>query len=73
MLPSPLTIGLGLTAPEVAAAKDKTTGAVKVLQRRGLASLARLLGSPPGPGDAWQRPYPSPDPAHPRSQEEQEV
>jgi hypothetical protein len=34
----------GLTAPEVAAALGKTTGAVKALQHRGLASLARVLG-----------------------------
>jgi RNA polymerase sigma-70 factor (ECF subfamily) len=34
----------GLTAPEVAAALGKTTGAVKALQHRGLASLARLGG-----------------------------
>jgi RNA polymerase sigma-70 factor, ECF subfamily len=34
----------GLTAPEVAEALGKTTGAVKALQHRGLASLARILG-----------------------------
>jgi DNA-directed RNA polymerase specialized sigma24 family protein len=34
----------GLTAPEVADALHKTTGAVKSLQHRGLASLARVLG-----------------------------
>jgi RNA polymerase sigma-70 factor (ECF subfamily) len=34
----------GLTAPEVAAILGKTTGAVKALQHRGLASLARVLG-----------------------------
>jgi RNA polymerase sigma-70 factor, ECF subfamily len=34
----------GLTAPEVAAVLGKTTGAVKALQHRGLASLARILG-----------------------------
>jgi hypothetical protein len=34
----------GLTAPEVAAALHKTTGAVKALQHRGLASLAGVLG-----------------------------
>jgi hypothetical protein len=32
------------TAPEVAAALHKTTGAVKALQHRGLASLAVVLG-----------------------------
>jgi DNA-directed RNA polymerase specialized sigma24 family protein len=35
----------GLTAPEVAMVLGKTTGAVKALQHRGLASLARLLVS----------------------------
>jgi len=39
-----LRIAAGLTAPEVAATLGKTTGAVKALQHRGLASLARLLG-----------------------------
>ena len=39
-----LRIAAGLTAPEVAAATGKTTGAVKALQHRGLASLARALG-----------------------------
>jgi RNA polymerase sigma-70 factor, ECF subfamily len=34
----------GLTAPEVAAIMGKTTGAVKALRHRGLASLARVLG-----------------------------
>jgi RNA polymerase sigma-70 factor, ECF subfamily len=38
-----LRIAAGLTAPEVAAALGKTTGAVKALQHRGLASLARIL------------------------------
>jgi RNA polymerase sigma factor (sigma-70 family) len=61
----------GLTIPEVAAALGKTTGAVKALQHRGRANLARLLGlrrphEPPEP------PYPSPDPAHQRSQKEQQ-
>ena len=37
----------GLTAPEVAAILGKTTGAVKALQHRGLASLARVLGLQP--------------------------
>jgi RNA polymerase sigma-70 factor (ECF subfamily) len=62
----------GLTAPEVAAALHKTTGAVKALQHRGLASLARLLGlrSPHDPPDP---PYPSRDPARlPSKEEEQE-
>jgi RNA polymerase sigma-70 factor (ECF subfamily) len=40
----------GLTAPEVAKLLSKTTGAVRALQHRGLASLARALGLRP-PGD----------------------
>jgi DNA-directed RNA polymerase specialized sigma24 family protein len=61
----------GLTAPEVAAALGKTTGAVKALQHRGLASLARALGlrSSSEPSD---RRYPSPDPAHPSTQNQQQ-
>jgi RNA polymerase sigma-70 factor, ECF subfamily len=52
-----------LTAPEVARILNKSTDAVKALQHRGLASLARLLGvtndtSPPEP------PSPTSDPAH---------
>jgi RNA polymerase sigma-70 factor, ECF subfamily len=39
-----LRLAAGLTAPEVAAIVGKTTGAVKALQHRGLASLARVLG-----------------------------
>jgi RNA polymerase sigma-70 factor, ECF subfamily len=39
-----LRTAAGLTAPEVAAIVGKTTGAVKALQHRGLASLARVLG-----------------------------
>jgi RNA polymerase sigma-70 factor (ECF subfamily) len=39
-----LRIAAGLTGPEVAAIVGKTTGAVKALQHRGLASLARVLG-----------------------------
>jgi RNA polymerase sigma-70 factor, ECF subfamily len=38
-----LRLAAGLTAPEVAATLGKTTGAVKSLQHRGLASLARVL------------------------------
>src|SRR6266511_3792182 len=67
-----LRMAAGLTAPEVAAALHKTTGAVKALQHRGLASLARLLGlrSPHDPPDP---PYPSLDPARlPSKEEEQE-
>jgi RNA polymerase sigma-70 factor (ECF subfamily) len=61
----------GLTAPEVAEILGKTTGAVKALQHRGLASLARVLGlrSPP---DTQERPYPSPDPGRLTSQEDEE-
>ena len=61
----------GLTAPEVAAMLGKTTGAVKALQHRGLASLSRVLGlrSPEQPPE---RPYPSPDPDRLTSQEEEE-
>ncbi len=39
-----LRIAAGRTAPEVAGILNKSTGAVKALQHRGLASLARLLG-----------------------------
>jgi RNA polymerase sigma factor (sigma-70 family) len=41
-----LRLAAGLTAPEVAATLGKTTGAVKALQHRGLASLARKLELP---------------------------
>jgi RNA polymerase sigma-70 factor, ECF subfamily len=62
----------GLTAPEVAAILGKTTGAVKALQHRGLASLARVLGGLRSPHQAQERPYPSPDPGRLTSQEEEE-
>jgi len=39
-----LRLAANLTAPEVARILHKSTEAVKALQRRGLASLARLLG-----------------------------
>jgi RNA polymerase sigma factor (sigma-70 family) len=39
-----LRMAAGLTAPEVAATLGKTTGAVKALQNRGVAGLARVLG-----------------------------
>jgi RNA polymerase sigma-70 factor, ECF subfamily len=61
----------GLTAPEVAAIVGKTTGAVKALQHRGLASLARVLGLR-SPQEAQERPYPSPDSGRLTSQEEEE-
>jgi RNA polymerase sigma-70 factor, ECF subfamily len=66
-----LHMAAGLTAPEVAAVMGKTTEAVKSLQRRGLASLARVLGLR-NPAEAQERPYPSPDPARLTSQEEEE-
>jgi RNA polymerase sigma-70 factor, ECF subfamily len=61
----------GLTAPEVAELLGKTTGAVKSLQFRGLASLARMLGlrSPEQPPE---RPYPSTGSDRLTSQEEEE-
>ena len=61
----------GMTAPEVAAVLGKTTGAVKALQHRGLASLARVLGLR-SPDEPQERPYPSPDPGRLTSQEEEE-
>jgi RNA polymerase sigma-70 factor, ECF subfamily len=61
----------GLTAPEVAAILGKTTGAVKALQHRGLASLARVLGLR-SPQESQERPYPSPDPGRLTSQEEED-
>ena len=61
----------GLTAPEVAAIVGKTTGAVKALQHRGLASLARVLGLR-SPHETQERPYPSPDSGRLTSQEEEE-
>ncbi len=61
----------GLTAPEVAAVLGKTAGAVKSLQFRGLASLARVLGLR-SQAEAQERPYPSPDPGRLTSQEEEE-
>jgi RNA polymerase sigma-70 factor, ECF subfamily len=39
-----LRTAAGLTGPEVAAIVGKTTGAVKALRHRGVASLARMLG-----------------------------
>jgi DNA-directed RNA polymerase specialized sigma24 family protein len=66
-----LRMAAGLTAPEVAATLGKTTGAVKALQHRGLASLARLLGLR-SPEESKPRPYPSSDPDRLTSQEEEE-
>jgi len=58
----------GMTAPEVAAILGKTTGAVKALQHRGLASMGRVLGLR-SPDQAQERPY---DPDHLVSQENQQ-
>ena len=57
-----LRMAAGLTALEVAETLGKTTGAVKALQHRGPASLARVPGLR-SPQEAQERPYPSPDPA----------
>jgi RNA polymerase sigma-70 factor (ECF subfamily) len=61
----------GLTAPEVAEILGKTTGAVKALQHRGLASLARVLGLR-SQEQPRERPYPSSDPGRLTSQEDEE-
>jgi RNA polymerase sigma-70 factor, ECF subfamily len=66
-----LRMAAGLTAPEVADLLGKTTGAVKALQHRGLASLARVLGLR-SPEEPQERPYPSPDPGRLTSQEDEE-
>jgi hypothetical protein len=55
----------------VAAILGKTTGAVKALQHRGLASMARVLGLR-SPHESQERPYPSPDPGRLTSQEEED-
>jgi RNA polymerase sigma factor (sigma-70 family) len=65
-----LRMAAGLTAPEVAATLHKTTGAVKALQHRGLASLAVVVGLRDADLDnaaarlrAWlRRPQPPPTP-----------
>jgi RNA polymerase sigma factor (sigma-70 family) len=67
-----LRMAAGLTAPEVAETLGKTTGAVKALQYRGLASLARILDGLRSPHETQKRPYLSPDPARLTSQEEEE-
>jgi RNA polymerase sigma factor (sigma-70 family) len=68
-----LRMAAGLTAPEVATVLHKTIGAVKALQHRGLANLARRLRLRPQPPDAAapKRPHPgldlyptAPQPAH---------
>jgi RNA polymerase sigma-70 factor, ECF subfamily len=67
-----LRMAAGLSAPEVAETLGKTTGAVKALQHRGLASLARVLDGLRSPRETQERPYLSPDPARLTSQEEEE-
>ena len=67
-----LRMAAGLTAPEVAETLGKTIGAVKALQHRGLASLARVLDGLRSPRETQERPYRSPDPARLTSQEEEE-
>jgi RNA polymerase sigma factor (sigma-70 family) len=59
----------GLTAPEVAAILGKTTGAVKALHHRGLASLAKVLGLQ-STASTSERPFLAPDPDHPARQEQ---
>ena len=56
-----------LTAPEVAGILHKSTDAVKALQHRGLASLARVLGVTNDPSSPESQP-PSSDPARLRRQ-----
>lgn len=53
-----LRLGSGLNSSEIARVLGKRTGAVKALQRRALAGLARTLGSP-NPAELAQRPYPA--------------
>jgi RNA polymerase sigma-70 factor (ECF subfamily) len=53
-----LRVTAGLTVPEVATVLQKTTSAVKTLDSRGLASLARMLGQ----RAPLKPPYPSLDP-----------
>jgi RNA polymerase sigma-70 factor, ECF subfamily len=65
-----LRMAAGLTAPEVADVVGKTTNAVKALQHRGLASLARALGAQNGTGSA-EDPYPSTGPERLSSQEDE--
>jgi RNA polymerase sigma factor (sigma-70 family) len=67
-----LRMAAGMTPPEVATALHKTTGAVKALQHRGVASMARLLGRR-NPHDPSDPPYPSPDADHLTSQEQQDA
>jgi RNA polymerase sigma-70 factor (ECF subfamily) len=66
-----LRMAAGLTAPEVADAVGKSTGAVKALQHRGLASLARALGAQNDTRSA-EHPYPSTGPERLTNQAEKE-
>ena len=66
-----LQLVAGLTVPEVATALGKTTNAVKALQHRGLASLARVWGLR-SLRETQERPYPSPDPDHLTTQEKRQ-
>ena len=66
-----LSMAGGLTVPEVAAILGKTTGAVKALRHRGLASLTRVLGLR-NPDQTQERPYSSPDPDNLVRREQQE-
>jgi RNA polymerase sigma-70 factor (ECF subfamily) len=61
-----LRLAAGLTAPEVAATLGKTTGAVKSLQHRGMANLARALGPiDHQPEHDHVVPSEDPNPSHP--------
>jgi RNA polymerase sigma-70 factor (ECF subfamily) len=62
-----LRMAANLTAPEVAGILHKSTDAVKALQHRGLASLARVLGIT-NDTNSPERQSPSSDPAHLRRQ-----
>jgi RNA polymerase sigma-70 factor (ECF subfamily) len=53
-----LRMASGLSTAEVAGAVNKTVGAVKALQHRGLASLARILADPEEQSPSGD-PYPS--------------
>jgi RNA polymerase sigma-70 factor, ECF subfamily len=65
-----LRMAANLTAPEVAGILNKSTDAVKALQHRGLASLARLLGVTNDTSSA-EPPSPFSDPARLTRQGEQ--
>jgi RNA polymerase sigma-70 factor, ECF subfamily len=67
-----LRMAAGMTPPEVATALHKTPGAVKSLQHRGVARLARLLGLR-DPRDRSDPPDPSLGPDHLTRQEQQDA